>query len=191
MTFSNEKTDFLNKKDRSKKGEIDSKMIDLVNEINKLNDYFTTSSCSGRIIITSAKENPRKDEHIWLFVSHNLVDHNDIELNKILENLPKNDSWFKMEAAILHVACKDVNMAKKLIDLARSLGFRRSGMVGISSRITVELVSTERIETIISRNNTLLFTNSYFQELIKESNKKLQQTWKKIDALQEKLTELK
>jgi len=51
MTFQKHKKDFLNKKDKSKKGSIDGEIKKLVDKINSLENYYTTSSCSGRILI--------------------------------------------------------------------------------------------------------------------------------------------
>ena len=49
--FEKEKQDFLSKKDKSKKGSIDDGIIGLINLINSKSDYYTTSSCAGRIVL--------------------------------------------------------------------------------------------------------------------------------------------
>ena len=46
MNFDKEKKEFLSKKDKSRKGSIDNKIKKLVNKINSLPDFYTTSSCS-------------------------------------------------------------------------------------------------------------------------------------------------
>ena len=51
--FDKQKSSCLSQADISKKGSIDVGISDLVNYINSQNDYFTTSSCSGRISIFS------------------------------------------------------------------------------------------------------------------------------------------
>ena len=50
FNFDSTKKDILNKKDKSNIGFIDGKISKLCNLINSKEDYFTTSSCSGRII---------------------------------------------------------------------------------------------------------------------------------------------
>ena len=47
----------------------------------------------------------------------------------------------------------------------------------------MELISTEKIETIISKNGKLLIDEDYLKVLIKEGNEKLEKTWKKINKL--------
>lgn len=51
MNFKNIKKQILEASDLSKKGSIDEPVRDLVNYINELDDYVTTSSCSGRAIL--------------------------------------------------------------------------------------------------------------------------------------------
>ena len=58
------------------------------------------------------------------------------------------------------------------------------------AKLIIELISTEKIETIISKNKKLLVSEDYFKILVKEGNKKLEKTWKKIDKLYKKISEI-
>ena len=49
--FDKQKSLSLSKLDISRKGLFDDHILDLILYINKLENYFTTSSCSGRIIL--------------------------------------------------------------------------------------------------------------------------------------------
>jgi tRNA wybutosine-synthesizing protein 3 len=49
--FDAQKTTCLSAVDLSRKGSIDAPILDLVAFINNQSNYFTTSSCSGRIIV--------------------------------------------------------------------------------------------------------------------------------------------
>lgn len=49
--FEKQKQQSLGGVDLSRKGSIDEAIVELVNFINQQNDYFTTSSCSGRLIL--------------------------------------------------------------------------------------------------------------------------------------------
>ncbi len=51
--FQKQKDSSLSGIDYSKKGSIDKPIVDLVGFINGLENFFTTSSCSGRIAIIS------------------------------------------------------------------------------------------------------------------------------------------
>lgn len=51
--FEKQKVSCLSQVDLSKKGSIDDEIMDLVQYVNAKDNYFTTSSCSGRISIFS------------------------------------------------------------------------------------------------------------------------------------------
>ena len=50
-TFLQRKKDILSKKDKSHIGKWDEKIVGLCEKINKSDKYYTTSSCSGRVIM--------------------------------------------------------------------------------------------------------------------------------------------
>lgn len=187
MNFNKEKKEFFSKDDKSRKGSIDTKIKKLVDKINSFKDFYTTSSCSGRILLPAIPKSNKKNEVKYLFSSHKKIKF--IEIQKIInKKLPNQEVWFKIQPAILHVACKNMESAKKLLNTARDIGFRRSGIISIGkNRLVLELISTERIETIISKNRKLLIDNNYLKFLIKEGNKKLEKTWGKINKLYNKL----
>lgn len=182
MDFQKEKKEFLGKEDKSKKGDIDLKIKKLAAKINSLNDFFTTSSCSGRFLVFTLPESNKKNEVQYLFCSHKKIKYSAI--NKIIKKLPKDDVWLKVQPVILHIACENINNATKLLNIARDIGFRRSGIISIGkSKIILELVSTEKIEAIVSKNGKLVIDEDYFKVLVEEGNRKLERTWKKIDKL--------
>jgi tRNA wybutosine-synthesizing protein 3 len=49
--FSNQKQAAFAGQDLSRKGSVDEPIKELVDFINSLESYFTTSSCSGRIVV--------------------------------------------------------------------------------------------------------------------------------------------
>jgi|TARA_B100001964_G_C14250416_1_gene609639 tRNA wybutosine-synthesizing protein 3 len=185
MIFQKEKKEFLAKKDKSRKGSIDAKIKKLVGKINSLDDFFTTSSCSGRILLLAIPKSNKKNEVQYLFRLHKKINNNEFKkLIKIMKSkkIPKEDVWFIVQPVILHIACKDIDNAKKLLNTARDIGFKISGIISIGkSKIILELISTEKIEAIVSKNGKLLIDEDYFKVLVKEGNKKLEKTWKKIE----------
>lgn len=63
--FNKQKESCLSQVDLSKKGSIDDQIIDLVKYINAQENFFTTSSCSGRISVFS--EVSEIKEYVWSF----------------------------------------------------------------------------------------------------------------------------
>ena len=84
MNFEKKKKEFLAKKDKSKKGSIDDKIKRLVDKINSLPDFCTTSSCSGRILLLAIPSSNKKNEVEYLFRSHKKIGYN--EIKKILKS---------------------------------------------------------------------------------------------------------
>src|SRR3989344_6879060 len=116
----------LKKTDKSLKQSWDKKIISLCDKINKLENYYTTSSCSGRIVLLKDSEEKRDD----LFIK---VWHNEISAGEIKETLNKIKGneliYFKQEPVILHVACSNLENAQKLMNLAMNSGWKRNGVI--------------------------------------------------------------
>ena len=185
--FQKQKIGFLSRKDKSIKGSIDGKIKKLVGCINSLKDYYTTSSCSGRIILLATTEPRKKNLCEIEFCSHRKVNLKGI--NKEMDNLIrikkiKQDVWIKAEPAILHISSETVESAIKLLNAARDSGFKRSGIIGVRrDKVSVEIAGTERLEAIIIKKGELIIGDLYLSHLIKESNLKLEITHKKIIQL--------
>jgi tRNA wybutosine-synthesizing protein 3 len=138
MTFQNEKKTFLDKLDRSKKGSIDEKCVSIINLINSMGDYYTTSSCSGRVNLWNG--NGKKNETEWIRVSHNLVDNKFFQIKHISGLV-----WLRVEPFILHVACKDIDVANKFLNDAKTI-YKKSSILSASNKIIVELRGSDFLE---------------------------------------------
>ena len=180
ILFQREKLAFLSKKDKSSKRVIDGAILPLIKKINSKKDYYTTSSCAGRILLLKEKEKKQKD--IFLFVTHEKISFK--ELRRALDNISyKNLVYFKQEPCILHVACSSLKNAELLVKKARNCGWKKSGIV-IGRKIICQLISTEYITLPIMLNNKLLVNDAYLKLLVKEANKKLMRTREKIKKLE-------
>lgn len=173
--FTKLKRDFLEKKDKSKIGEIDKNILDLVNKINDSEDYFTTSSCSGRIVLATGEE---KKEWRWIKVSHDLVD---LEWMKDIE-LPSELMWLRMEPMILHAACRNIEKAQELLDKVQPI-FKKSSIQTTKSKVLVEIKGSEYVVAPVARGNWLV-SDGYLKVLIEEVNKKLKRTRENTKRLQ-------
>ncbi|MEA3430060.1 MAG: tRNA wybutosine-synthesizing 3 family protein [Nanoarchaeota archaeon] len=190
MNFQNNKKVCLDKIDKSVKASIDSKILKLVDCINNNEHFYTTSSCSGRVVLQNIAESGRKNENLWLFVSHDIVEYSELlktlETVSNIEKLSEGDEvWFRMEAAILHVACDSLENAQKLVDFARNSGFRRSGIQSTNKKILVEIVGSERMDIPVYYDAKLLISAYYVREMIRFANYKLNINWAKIEKLKE------
>ncbi|MFH1642530.1 MAG: tRNA wybutosine-synthesizing 3 family protein [Nanoarchaeota archaeon] len=181
MGFIEDKKNILAKIDKSSKRCIDKDIKQLVDFLNNKPDYFTTSSCAGRILLISQPKQNKKYNVEWLYLSHDEVIFSTIK--NIINEITTSDVWFKEESAILHVCCKTIEDASNLIETAKHAGFKRSGINTIGKRIMLELLSTENMAAPIIKDSKLIVDDDYIKILVDEANKKLKRTKEKINAL--------
>jgi tRNA(Phe) wybutosine-synthesizing methylase Tyw3 len=62
---------------------------------------------------------------------------------------------------------------------ARSIGFKRSGIIESSRRIIVEVLSTEKVDTPINSE----LSSKYLKKIVDESNKRFEQNSKRVKKL--------
>ncbi|MFH1503408.1 MAG: tRNA wybutosine-synthesizing 3 family protein [Candidatus Diapherotrites archaeon] len=180
--FSQRKFAVLSKLDKSFIGEWDKKIIPICEKINSKEEFYTTSSCAGRIVLMLDKE--KKSPDLFLKVWHDRISFN--ELKKSLKEISgKNLVKFKFEPPILHIACRDLESASRLLEKAKSIGWRRSGINALGKNIVLELNSTERLEFPILDNGKVLVEDNFLKLIIKQANEKLKKGWRKIEKLRE------
>ena len=152
MTFANEKKMYLTKQDKSKKGDIDSLVLPLLNIINRKEEYYTTSSCSGRVYLWQGSG--KKNETNWITVSHEPIREDFFKVSE-----PAGIVWLRLEAFILQVACRDLDSANKLLEESRKI-YKKSCILSASNKIIVEIRGSEFLEMPLYNNNELLFCGS-------------------------------
>jgi tRNA wybutosine-synthesizing protein 3 len=175
--FQTDKETQLSRNDFSKKGSIDKKIISLIDKINSKSEYYTTSSCSGRIMLMS--EGKTKKDANWIFVSHDKITFS--PLKNALKKIPKQTVWFKFEPMILHVCCDSPESAEKILESAKSSGFKHSGIMNLKGRIIVEIRGTDFISAPIAFNGKISFKEDYLKTLVKEANIKMKRNDEKIN----------
>lgn len=180
MNFERQKKKQLNMKDKSSKGSWDPKILSLVNKLNKKKQYYTTSSCSGRIILI--KDSEEKKPSLFLFVSHNKLKYDKL-MSEIKKIKYKGLVWFKLDSCILHVACRSLDDAQELVDKAKLVGWKKSGIIAAGKRKVVELISTESMSFPLMSGESRL-DDSYLKLVLRIANEKLEKIWLKIEKLQ-------
>lgn len=181
--FLQRKQDVLSKDDKSSKSSWDMKIIGLCEKINGFDEYYTTSSCAGRVVIMIDQD--KKEPGLFLKVWHDLI--NLEELKKDLDETKESNIKFKQEPCILHVACDILESANKLYDKAKLVGWKKSGIIASDKRFIVELNSTERLEFPIVRDGKLLVDDEFLKVVVEKSNNNLEKCWKKIESLKKNL----
>ena len=180
MNFDNEKKQCLEKTDKSKKQSVDDRIAGLCDMINSKKDFYTTSSCSGRILLIE-KKSGLKNECSWIYVTHEYADFDAVK--GAIAKIDKYPIWFQCEPFILHVCCRDIDYANKILKLFQSLGFKHSGVLSLSKRIIIEAIGSERIQALVAKDGKLLVSEDYIRAIIEEANKKQERNHKYIEKI--------
>jgi len=185
--FIQRKKSILKKSDKSSIGGWDEKIKVLCDKINKSEDFYTTSSCSGRILLMIEQE--KKSPNLFIRVWHDKISFREFkeELENLVKSKNKKSIKFKFEQPILHIACKNLEGASELLEKAKHLGFKRSGILTAGKNIILELNSTEKIEFPIVKKGKVLVDDKFLNLIVKMSNEKLEKGWKKIEKLKKVL----
>ncbi|XP_022059977.1 tRNA wybutosine-synthesizing protein 3 homolog [Acanthochromis polyacanthus] len=178
----------LSKLDQSKKGSVDKDIKHVVSLINSCQEYFTTSSCSGRIILIdgdSQSSDVQKQNCVWLFVSHEKCSSDDLMSGLTGSS---GDAVLKFEPFVLHVQCRRLEDAQLLHSVAVSSGFRNSGItVGKTGKTMAAVRSTHGLEVPLSREGKLLVELEYIRFLTQIANQKMEQNLRRTQRFYENL----
>jgi tRNA wybutosine-synthesizing protein 3 len=181
-SFLQRKQDVLSKMDKSSIGKWDEKIVKLCKKINSKENYYTTSSCSGRVLLMI--EQDKKGEDLFVFVSHDKITFNQLKKEIVLALKKNKKIKFKLEPCILHIACKELEDAKILFEKGKDAGFKRLGIIGAGHGFTFELNSTEKLEFPIIDKKRVLVDDNFLKIVVKDANKKLEKNWGKIGKLE-------
>jgi tRNA wybutosine-synthesizing protein 3 len=179
----------LNKLNKAKSEyKTDEDIEEIINLINSKRDYFTSSSCAGRIVIIELPELGDKKEAKFLGKWHRVVEYS--EINKSIKQAKSGMVWFLAQSPILHVVTKSSLSADKLIKIAISSGFKNSGIKSLSSNIIIEICSTERLDAPIGNNGYVYCNQEHLNFLVDISNHIIFRSKKKLRKFENNLKNL-
>lgn len=185
--FSKQKKHAINKLDVSiRVGDADEGILGLLKTVNSSVDYYTTSSCAGRIQLFQDLGSKIESQPIACW-------HRKVEYSEVAEEFKKVKGvlYFKCEPPILHIAARNIEAARKLLIVARESGFKHSGVQSIKpERVMVELISTENIDAPIANEGKKLVTDEYLGYLVGLANKKHSKAQTKIRKLKKNIKAL-
>ena len=170
-------------------GEVDEEILPLVEKINSNPDYFTTSSCAGRIVVIEMPKIGDKENAEYLGKWHNEVDVK--EVLKAFSKAKKDTTIFLLaQSPIIHVRCKNIKNAVQLRNLAVESGLKYSTIKSLSlnsknqpTKIVVEILSSENIHVPIAKEKILFPNEEYLSFLVENVNAALKRARGKLDRL--------
>ncbi|ACS32657.1 Conserved hypothetical protein [Thermococcus gammatolerans EJ3] len=167
-------------------GKVDEDIITLLEKINALENYFTTSSCSGRISVMEMPHFGDKVNSVWLGKWHR-----EVTVEEVLEAVvrhSKGQLWFLVRSPILHVGARTLEDAVKLLNLAIGLGFKYSNIKSVShKKLLVEIRSTERMDVPLGSDGELWVDEAYIEKIVTIANDQLRRFKRKLKRLEEEI----
>jgi len=176
------------------KNEVDKDIIPFLEKFNKKENYYTTSSCAGRIILLHDLGSKKFSYFVGRW-------HRKVKYEEILEHIhrfcEKEESskgilWFKQEPLILHIVSKDLEGAEKILKIAITYGLKHSGIISLSKqRYVVEINGNERMSVPIVHKK-LLIENlpEYLFSIVEIANENFEKNEKRRNRFLEEILKI-
>jgi tRNA wybutosine-synthesizing protein 3 len=190
------KNEFLDAKENALKSlkdacieeEVDEGVLPLLGLLNKLEGFYTSSSCAGRIVLLEIPQIGDKHGAVFLGIWHRTIEV--IELQAASTKATTGLLWLIAQAPILHIGAETLERADKMVKTAVHCGFKNSAIKSVGKKIIIEICSTERLDAPIGRDGRLFCEGIYLSLLVEISNEVIERSQKKMGRLTEKLGNL-
>ncbi|RMG39872.1 MAG: hypothetical protein D6732_03725 [Methanobacteriota archaeon] len=169
--------------------QVDLEIIDLVEKINVLEDYYTTSSCAGRLTIISKEAVRSKYRTDFIYKTHNPSEMN---LKKIGYPIRFNQKelWMLLEPPNFHVGARSFEKAIVLVKLAQQCGLGKSKYQSISPALVVEILGTGTLSLPLGKDGQMLVSQTYVEEVLRIASEMLMEEQKRLRRFEEKIDQL-
>ena len=183
--------------DRSRAGGIDPPIQALCALINDHPDFYTTSSCSGRVVLfwqrdaaAESEEQAEGEERTkaagggWLYITHD--EPTLPELLAAAETLPASGLVvFKQEPFLLHVRCRGMEAAATLYRLARECGLRESGVAPGDFPLCAIRSSALKMDAVVGSDGAWVVSPEYLALTVRLATEKMRANLAKLDKLEQ------
>ena len=168
-------------------GKADALFIPFCKFVSKTKNYFTSSCCSGRILLLGLKgKKQNKKDSYFHFKSHEKVNFEDVW--KALHENTVGELWFKAEPFILHIGTKNLVHAEKILNAMKNAGIKRGGIiVAKPGKFLIELMGTQGITLPVKKEKKILVSKEFFDLLVTCANKKLDKNLKQLKRTEKEL----
>ena len=176
-------------------GEVDSEIVPIVEAINSNPDYFTTSSCAGRVALIEMPELGDKENASFLGKWHR-----EVELTEVAAAYSKAQNttivFLLAQSPIIHVRCRSTRSAVELRNLALESGLKYSTLKSLTlnskdeaQKIVVEILSSENIHVPIARRKKLFPDEEYLAFLVTNANQALRRAQEKLERFKNNMAQ--
>ncbi|UCE36511.1 MAG: hypothetical protein JSW00_13460 [Thermoplasmata archaeon] len=179
--------------DKICEGEVDKEILPIIEKINSNPNYFTTSSCAGRIAVIGLSEIGDKEGAEFLGKWHR-----EVEVQEVVKAYSKvkdyKNIFLLAQSPIIHVRCRTLESAVALRNLAAESGLKYSTIKSLTldskndpQKIVVEILSSENIHVPIARDAKVYPDEDYLSFLVENANLALKRARQKLMKFKQNL----
>jgi tRNA wybutosine-synthesizing protein 3 len=184
--FENKKQILKKLEEAKKENLVDQGIIPILDIINKSDDYYTSSSCFGRITLLELPQIGDKKNAVFLGRWHRKTSKDEI-FSALKNSSGKGQLWILAQSPIIHVYTKNLESANTLIKKAVCCGFKHSGFKSSEKNIIVEIASTERLDCPVGMNGSFYCDENFINLLVDISNQIFKKSVSKLKKLEKNL----
>lgn len=161
------------------KGLVDKMLIPFLKKINKKPNIYSSSCCAGRIMVIGLDEEESKKPNLFVLKEHRKVKLSEIKATFAVAKFP--ELWLKQEPFIFHFGTKDLETAKKILEIKTCSGIRRGGIFYIKNeKYLIELVGSQTLAVPIKIGKKILLSDEQLKVILDKANKKLERNYKQL-----------
>ena len=172
-------------KDACVEGKVDEGILPILNLINRIHGFYTTSSCAGRIVLLQIPQIGDKHGATFLGIWHRTIKPD--ELYTAAVKSTTGLLWMLAQAPILHIGAETSQQADKMLKTAISCGLKNSSIKSLGKKTIIEICSTERLDAPIGRDGCLFCEENYLSLLVEISNEIIERSQEKMGRFAKKL----
>jgi tRNA wybutosine-synthesizing protein 3 len=166
-------------------GKVDEGIVSILDQINKIQGFYTSSSCAGRIVLLEIPQIGDKRGATFLGIWHRTIETH--ELQTAATKATTGFLWLLAQAPIVHIGAETLQYAEKMLKTAISCGFKNSAVKSLGKKIIIEICSTERLDAPIGRDGCLFCEEKHLSLLVEISNEVIKRSQEKIGRFTNKL----
>ena len=164
-------------------GYADADIVDLIECVFQTDNYFTTSSCSGRIVVLDAMYPWLRNEAYIVLKKHTTIEVNEVA-SLISSQRPLNRYWLISSGPIIHFVARSLEAAIELIKNVRPMGFKHSGIISLNpAGVVVELVSGTWTSFLLMDSNGFVIEPSALPRIVAIANEILLEGKRRLNNL--------
>ncbi|MEM0000001.1 MAG: hypothetical protein QXH02_00510 [Desulfurococcaceae archaeon] len=166
-------------------GYLDRDLLPLLVLVNTDSELYTTSSCSGRIVVMDSDYPWSRDETGIVFKAHIPVKPE--ELVFVYRFEPHKRIWINVTGPIVHIYSSTMKKATQILEVARKSGFKHSGIMHLSKArgVFLELVTGIFVSQLVRTRDRVFIKYEDLEAFIKLLNAALLEGKKRLQRLYE------